>query len=377
MISFAAAEPVVRAVLYEGYVLYPYRASAAKNQYRWTFGGVYPRAWSEANPPDPWWVRTEALLEGSAETELAVGLRFLEVAAPRERDGWQEAVERRVDDAPRALGAWRGTESRAFEFGPLRGEVETAVTRVDAGLFRVRVTVRNVTPAHEVIDRVLVTRSSFASAHVLLGAQGGAFVSLVDPPVERRAAVDACANVGLWPVLAGPPGCRDTLLASPIILGDYPAIAPESPGDLFDATEIDEILTLRILTLTDAEKEEMRATDRRAAKLLDRVSSMEQGALLALHGALRGRDASPRLAPRRPAAPHAGAHVILRPRGRADVFDLALAGRAATVASVEEDAEGQVYVTVTVDDDPGRDLGLTGQPGHRFFFRVDEVEVLP
>jgi hypothetical protein len=69
--------------------------------------------------------------------------------------------------------------------------------------------------------------------------------------------------------------------------------------------------------------------------------------------------------------------VVLKPRGRADVFDMALAGKTATVASIEEDLESQAYVAVTVDDDPGQDLGLVGRPGHRFFFRVDEVERLP
>jgi hypothetical protein len=69
--------------------------------------------------------------------------------------------------------------------------------------------------------------------------------------------------------------------------------------------------------------------------------------------------------------------VRLRPRGRGDVLDLALDGEAATVASVEQDYEGRLLVAVTVDQDPGRDLGLAGQPGHRFFFHPDELERLP
>ena len=69
-----------------------------------------------------------------------------------------------------------------------------------------------------------------------------------------------------------------------------------------------------------------------------------------------------------------GSRVRLRPREGGDIFDLALAGRTATVEAIEEDAEGQLHVAVTLDDDPGRDLGDARFPAHRFFFRLDEVE---
>jgi hypothetical protein len=170
--------------------------------------------------------------------------------------------------------------------------------------------------------------------------------------------------VGLWPALLAP----DVVLCSPIILPDFPCVAPESPGDLFDATEIDEILSLRILTLTDAEKDEVRRLGGRACALLDRTEALGPADLSRLHGALR-RHGRRQLRP--------GDRVVLMPRGRADMFDMALSGKTATVASIEEDLESQAYVAVTVDDDPGQDLGLAGRPGHRFFFRVDEVERLP
>jgi hydrogenase maturation protease len=69
-----------------------------------------------------------------------------------------------------------------------------------------------------------------------------------------------------------------------------------------------------------------------------------------------------------------GSHVILRPRDGADIMDLALSGRQARVESLEQDQEGRVHVAVTLDDDPGRDLGEGRLPGHRFFFSSDEVE---
>ena len=77
-----------------------------------------------------------------------------------------------------------------------------------------------------------------------------------------------------------------------------------------------------------------------------------------------------------PAEIRQGDRVRLRPRGRADILDLALAGRTATVEAIEQDYEGRVYLAVTVDDDPGKDLGALRQPGHRFFFTPEEVEPL-
>ncbi len=114
------------------------------------------------------------------------------------------------------------------------------------------------------------------------------FLSMIDPPEPWRAIAAKCRNLGTWPVLVGEPGSRDTMLSAPIILYDYPQVAPESPGDLFDATEIDEILTLRILTLTEDEKRVMSAVDDRARALLERTESLATEQLLALHGTIRG-----------------------------------------------------------------------------------------
>jgi hypothetical protein len=77
------------------------------------------------------------------------------------------------------------------------------------------------------------------------------------------------------------------MLSSPVILYDYPQIAPESPGDLFDGCEIDEILALRILTMTDAEKREVRDGDDRARQILERTENLSPEHLMKLHGTLR------------------------------------------------------------------------------------------
>jgi hypothetical protein len=217
---------------------------------------------------------------------------------------------------------------------------------------------------------------SMASTHVALGAAGGQFVSLIDPPPDLKDVARQCRNVGLWPVLVGEPGSTDCVLAAPIILYDYPHIAPESPGDLFDGTEIDEILSLRILTLTDDEKRAAADLDDRGAAMLRRTESLAREQLARLHGAMRP--------PRRVEAVHVG-HAELRigdrvrlaPRGGADAFDVILRGKTATIAAIEQDYENRLHLAVTVDDDPGADIGAAGKIAHRFYFRPDEVQPLP
>ena len=129
---------------------------------------------------------------------------------------------------------------------------------------------------------------SLLSMHTILGVRDGEFVSLTDPPEQWRSYAAGCKNVGAWPVLIGAGTEHDTMLSSPIIVSDYPQLAPESPGDLFDSTEIDEILTLRIMTLTDDEKSEAAGVDERVKKLLARTESLARDQLMNLHGTVRG-----------------------------------------------------------------------------------------
>jgi hypothetical protein len=356
-----AVEPIACALLYEGYVLYPYRADALKNRHRWTLGGLVPRAHGE-----PWFLQAECLVHGDADSRLSVGLRFLRPVGRADTE-WQEAVEESftVPDVP-LVGQVSQPVRWSYRAGPdetpVTAAVEYKAVPVGEGLYRVRVRVENVTAIEDGASREAVTLRTLASAHVVLGVCAGRFASLTDPPDELKQLAAGCRNVGVWPVLVGDPGRCDTVLASPIILEDFPRVAPESPGDFFDATEIDEMLALRIRTLTDDEKRQMATLDPRTRALLERVETMSDAGLARLHGATR--------------TPRPGDRVCLRPSGRADAFDLLLTGKTATVASVETDFEGKTYVTVTVDDDPGRDLGTTGMPGHRFFFRPGEVELL-
>jgi hypothetical protein len=326
-VNWTPAEKIARAALYEGYLLYPYRLSALKNRQRWTFGVVPPGGSTGL----------ECLLEGSPETRLSVKLKFLQET----KDSIEERELVLENIAP------AGVSRRNFAFAPLEGDLEIAAQPQEDALVKLSLRIGNRS----------ATEDSLLSCHLLLGAENGAFVSSTDPRAAR------CAHRGLWPILAGAAPARDLVLAAPLILPDHPAVAPESPGDLFDGTEIDEILTLRILTLSELEKEEIRRGDSRARRLLERTEALPPGEILALHGAGR-------------CAFRSGDRVRLRPKGRADILDLALEGKEATVVAVEEDFDGRLHVAVTVADDPGSDLGKAGFPGHRFFFRPEEVERL-
>jgi hypothetical protein len=171
----------------------------------------------------------------------------------------------------------------------LHGILEIRSERVGNDLFKVSIRIRNRTPfaAAQQATREDALLSSLASTHTVLGVQNGRFVSLLAPPEEVRELAASCKNEGTWPVLVGEEGQYDTVLSSPIILYDYPQIAPESAGDLFDGTEIDEILSLRIMTLTDDEKREMSQSDERARQMLERTETMPVEQFMKLHGVLR------------------------------------------------------------------------------------------
>jgi hydrogenase maturation protease len=336
--NLAAVEKIAKALLYEGYVLYPYRASAVKNRQRFNFGVVYPQAYSEAqNGSEPCLTQTECLVQGDSTTILEVRVRFLHLIeravyelAGTERDqrcpvdrldvgdkiyqSWEEAAEREICVAPIDLGPlqanslrWPATSAASRTEEPIRnarGEdvgaivrtqralqlmVDVKATPVGDGVTRISVQVRNLSEmADSPMTREKALLQAAISAHTILGVENGAFISLLDPGEKMRAAADGCKNIGGFPVLIGASGQHDTLLASPIILYDYPEIAAESAGDLFDSTEIDEILSLRIMTLTDEEKREVRSSDDRARKILERTENLPQEQIMKLHGALRG-----------------------------------------------------------------------------------------
>jgi hydrogenase maturation protease len=266
-----------------------------------------------------------------------------------------------------------------------------AVELVEPDAAKIRVRISNQTPLRRELleNQEAVTLRTFASTHTVLHAAGGECISLLDPPGQYLEVAKACKQIGTWPVLVGDEkkAEHDLMLSSPIILYDYPKVAPESAGDLFDGAEIDEILTLRIRTMTDAEKSEMRQVDEHARRILERTENLAPADLLKMHGVMREvqRPADEQFFnPDKPLEEvtvrgvklKAGDKVQIRPKKRADAMDIVLSGRVAIIESVQQDVEGEVHFALILEDDPGRDLGVMRQPGHRFFYGADEVEPL-
>ncbi|MFJ1705627.1 hypothetical protein [Kitasatospora sp. NPDC088346] len=447
---FEVARRIADAVLFEGYVLYPYRASAAKNRLRWQFGVLVPPAWEEIGGEHSW-QRTELLMEPRTGARLTVELRFLHAVRRTVQelrpDGstptvaslelpdrvlvpWDEGAEERVRlsfpvaellgdgvTVPFNRPAATETELVSTAGQPLgrlirrRERVEGALRLTAVELpgpypvVRLTAEVANSSdwePASGPVDREAALPRSLVAAHLLLGLDGGSFLSMTDPPQWAAGAVAECRNLRTWPVLAGADGRADVVLSSPIILEDHPAIAPESPGGFYDATEIDEILALRTSALTDREKREARGTDERAGAVIDLADSLPAEVMERLHGAVRSlRDVTGPTAaapdgdtpwwdpggdrsvdPERDRVPidgrqiGAGSRVVLRPgRRRTDAQDLFLQGRTALVEAVLHDVDGTVHLAVTVEGDPGADLWR--EQGRFLYFQPDEVAPAP
>jgi hypothetical protein len=452
---FAAARSVADAVLYEGYVLYPYRASSRKNQVRFQWGVLTPRAFSEAEGSERWSMRTECLLDPGIDPVLSIRVRCLQAqhrsveasAVPEgtesggalvfepvdslEVDGtlhveWDEAVDQVVDLSPLAIPLTEHV-ARTSEFTldahtahevlrsaeghvagrfvrrreQLQGVVRVATEQPDPRRPYVKVTisVENMTPwSGSSLRRDVAMGHSLVAVHTMLAIDGGRFISLLDPPDDAARAVAACHSDGAYPVLIGE---EDVVLASPIILYDHPEVAPQSPGDLYDSLEIDEILALRVMTLTDDEKSEARGTDSRAAAIIDRCDDMSAETLSQLHGQMKpvapvaaepDLDLEPSQVPWwDPAVDEAvdpwtdtvvlsgvevtkGTPVRLRPSQHSDAQDMFLDGLCATVAGVFKDVDGKTHVAVSLDDDPAS-AELVWQ-GRYLFFNPDEVEPL-
>ena len=459
MKDFGPAFGVANAVLYEGYLLYPYTASSQKNRVRWQFGVVVPEPYLAARTGEHAEQQTEVLFEHDGAPDIDVLLRFLQVEARTVEvahggdrfdavpaftfEGttyltFDEAVEREMPVNVRAAGPHGERRELHLEGGrevedvrdgagavvarivrerwPLEGSllIDVEPQPGDGGrrFAKLRVRVEN----HSAVvpgERSAALRTSLVSTHVLLAIAGGRFLSVLDPPPFASVASAALMNRQTFPVLVGDaqadPQRAALMLSSPIILYDFPQLGARTEADAFDATEIDELLTLSVLGLSDAERDEARATDPRARAIVERAERFDPAAVARLHlGALQRLDESDALLPHafeRLADPDAeagpppgfggdpllgldvpaidcvfiggakvarGSTVRLRPAGRADVWDSLVAGKLATVRAIHRDLEDRTYVAVTVDDDPASDLH--DWYGRSFFFSPHEVE---
>ncbi|HEY3802327.1 MAG TPA: hypothetical protein VGL61_06955 [Kofleriaceae bacterium] len=391
--TFERARALADAVLLEGYALYPYRASAPKNRFRWTFGVLAPRAWSEAGGCEPWWLEAQLLVDGKPRDVRGL-VRGFQIDRRRTFDaGGREVPELETGDGELAV-AWDEGHLCELEFGlgvhtfeleagrdesccgqgrvvrerrHVAGRIATRVAPAGDGLWRVTIRVENMTPWREpAAKRDRAIAASLASVHLLVEVSGGKLVSAIDPPEHAMAAAARCTNAGTYPALVG----DDVMLCAPFAMCDHARLAPESAGDLCDATEIDELLVLRARTMTEAEKREARATDPRARAIVERADSLPDQMLARMHGATRDLS-SGEMVPKLDAG--AKVRLVLGAR-RTDAQDLLYAGRVATVAEVKRDVDGSVFVAVTIDDDPAAELH--DWYGRYHHFRLDEVELL-
>jgi hypothetical protein len=433
-VNLDAVRRIADAVLFEGYILYPYRASAAKNRSRWQFGVLMPPGYTAVDPSETSVTQTECVFEHSGEPAAQIIVRFLQVQRRTDPAGatWDEAVEREIEVSagPQELLGEGLTSEFTVEGGedtepladrdgaggctvrrrePLAGAVYLRATPVPGPWQAVRLQVRvenRTAPGAVAESRPDALPSALVAAHLIVSISGGEFISMTDPPMWAKPAVAECENIGGWPVLADPDGGRGVMLSAPIILYDHPELAPESPGELYDGTEIDEILTLRTLALSDEEKLEARATDPRAAALIDRVESLDAQAMGRMHGTIRSRgtarsgegegeadpaaDCDPAVPWWDPDAEAAvspftdtvviagqpiarGSRVRLRPGARrSDAQDMFLAGRVAEVQAVLTDVDDNPYLAVSLADAPDEDLRIAH--GRFLYFATDEVE---
>ncbi|HJQ02595.1 MAG TPA: hypothetical protein VJ851_13420 [Jatrophihabitans sp.] len=433
--SIEQVREIADAVLYEGYLLYPYRASSSKNRSRWQFGVLgAPHAGADSFAEQPAMAMQCLVRAASRRASVTVWLRFLQLQSRQVQRlddagqyrtveeltvagqsvlSWDEAVEREISlpalrlsellqphDYPLGFPGGEDVEPVIDPAGEQVGRILrqrwplTARLRIgaeiDGGFYRLSVQVDNEHP-NQVSGKDGAIRVSLLGSHLLLAADEAAFSSLLDPAEPAAAATRRCRQQRCFPVLAGPPGCTDLMLAAPIILYDYPQIAEQSPGALFDGTEIDEILTLRVLTMTEQEKAEARATDPQARAIIDRCENLSPADMQRLHGILRDPGAAPAADVPwwDPAADEAvrpgldavtirgvnvsrGSVVRVHPSRRADAQDLFFADQLARVSAVLSDVDGNIHVALVLLDDPAIDLHEWY--GRYFYFAPEELE---
>jgi hypothetical protein len=301
-------ERLIDTLLYEGYALYPYTPGSAKNATPTPFGIVRPGEHLELQG------------ELSEDVEVRGEVHFLDGTGARHDLG---------------VGSHR-----------VAG-LDVAVSLGQDGR-RVSLRVENRTPGPPDLQLALL------STHPVLY---GPFHSPLD--VVHH-------SVNTYPVLV-----EGGLLGAAIALPDYPQLAPESRGSLFDSTEIEEALLLHVKTLTDDERASI--TDPRVLEMISRADTVTPEQITALHGRVTMRD--PRAGEASAHGLRPGDHVVLHPRPDADLAARMLEGRQATIERIYVDDDERTYFAVTVDGDPGQEL--MRETGRYMFFFAPEVEALP
>ncbi len=349
-------EELVDSLLFEGYALYPYTPGAGKNATPTPFGIVYPAGYGYGFDH----LQLQCLVRGE-DPDVDVEVRFLQANGER-----HQAVERCV-----TVGT--------LDEPPLEGEITLAVESIEPELHCVTLRIENRTvfaggTRAEALEHALI------STHPLLRVRGGQFVSPLEAP--------SCTNINTWPVLAADDD--SVILGAAIVLPDHPQLAPESRGNLFDNTEIEEALLLHVHALSDGERAEITAGDPAVREMVERALASTPDDIVRLHGLMRpvAEQAEQPPVPPRPREEPAtereatiagrtfrlGDQLMLRLADRVDTYDRLLDGRTATLERIYVDYDDRVHLGVTIDDDPGQEL--MRETGRFHFFFADEVELI-
>ena len=376
-----ALEQLVDSLLYEGYALYPYTPGATKNATPTPFGIVYPPAYAATLESTFDHLELRCVLEAPADSVLRAEVRFLMAGGER-----HQATPRRLELAGAMLGALAvapiekqaGVETDTG--APLVVGLSLSARELGDGAHEVALRVANRTLVSSGLDRAGAIARSLLSTHPILRVAGGRFISVL----ER-----ACESVNTFPVLAS--AQDDAVVGAAIVLPDHPQIAPESRGDLFDCSEIEEALLLHVQALSDGEREEIERQDPAVREMIARAATATPRDIARLHGRLTLRDPQTDEPPTEPPGlvdPRAGEEVVdvaqrrfrrggtvlIRPPAGADLHARMLDGRTATIERIFTDYDGRVHLGVTIDDDPGQEL--MRETGRYLFFFVEEVEVI-
>ena len=376
-------DELVQTLLMEGYALYPYTPGSAKNATPTPFGIVYPPVYAAGSPTTFDRIQMKGIVEAAEDATLALTVRFLEPAGERHQGEARRVELPATPLAELCTGDGVGT---GFAFECVQGHVRMSAQVLFDGMARITASVHNTTAVGEGLDRNAALRSSLLSTHVIARITGGRFHSPVAPPEHAAMAVMTSACVNTYPVLATPED--DVLLGAAIILPDHPQLAPESRGDLFDGTEIEEALLLHLLVLSDDERESIADQDPAVREMLRRAIATTPEEFAKLRGRITMSDPAPVATAiesdqeirgeesvvvdgvtfRR------GDHVRLHPNEGRNAQDHLLTGRSATIERIYIDYADAVHLCVTVDDDPGQDI--MREIGRYLYFKPDEVEVM-
>jgi hypothetical protein len=372
-------EALVDSLLYEGYALFPYTPGATKNATPTPFGIVYPPAYARALDTTYDHLELQCVAEGDGEVTAEV--RFLVPSGER-----HQAEPQRLEGAG-DFGVGGLAVRTTLEVKPLGGTRRL-----------VRYRIENRTDAGADLDRAAAIESSLISTHPIVRVRPAGGSRPRTPAAPGRSAraprfisqLDArCDSVNTWPVLASPED--DVMLGAAIVLPDHPQIAPESRGNLFDNTEIEEALVLHVQALSDAERAELEHQDPAVRDMIDRARHVTPEQLLKLHGRVEVRDPVTREPPQPSAAVRdptrglpevevdgvvfrRGGHVVVRPGLNADLQARMLEGRTVTVERIYRDYDGKVHLGVSVDQ-PGQEI--MRETGRFLWFFPPEVEVVP